>query len=251
MRSSRSRVSPRSAFVSSDSGTSVPKRWPSVRSTSASRYASPRSDLPCDIEYRARDALTTFGWIGTTAKPFSTSVSTRIPEGRSIAMRNSPAGANFIRRVTNSPRPATPCLAVKRVTTTPRSSTTHTACSYAAQSRPTKYVIATPVFFPRPREELADPSLIGSPRRERRAATPCCRSRLPRLSEAANLRLAVERRGDEAVLGEAEEEAEVRTTFVLVWLPTTGRCTSEGAPSPTRAQRAGQVPGPYCVASSV
>jgi hypothetical protein len=55
-------------------------------------------------------------------------------------------------------------------------------------------------------EGLAERSLIGAPRRDRRGATSCCRSRPPGLFEAAGLIVAVERQATEAVLEEAPEE---------------------------------------------
>src|SRR5215470_17638880 len=67
----------------------------------------------------------------------------------------------------------------------------------------------------------------------RRGATSCCRTRSPALSEAAGLILAVERRANLAVLGEAPEEL----SFTLgdpdrvrnFSASTRGGCTSERA----------------------
>ena len=57
-RSSRARVSARSASVSSESGSNSRKRWLSVRASSQSTNRSNRSDLPPEARNRSRAALT-------------------------------------------------------------------------------------------------------------------------------------------------------------------------------------------------
>src|ERR1044071_9012902 len=80
-------------------------------------------------------------------------------------------------------------------------------------------------------EGPADRSLLGAPRRERRGATSCCRTRSPALSKAAGLTMAVERLATKAVLGEAPEDLlftladfDREVNFLA---PTRGGCTSE------------------------
>src|SRR5579884_2606479 len=192
--------------------------------------------------------------MATTANPCSTSVSTSTPVGRSIATRSSAGGANLPRRVTNSVMPAALCANMNCATVAPRSSITHTACSRAAQSRPTKKRIETSLV-PRPptRGGLADLSLTGAPRRACRGATPCCRSRSPGLSEAAGLILAVERQGPKAVLGEAPEDLlltladldRLREFSAL----TIGGCPSEGAgvPAPGRLRQQRRLDWPGAI----
>src|SRR5436190_689356 len=157
-----------------------------------------------------------------------------MPVGRSIAIRSSLGGACLPSRATRSVMPAALCATVKRDTTVLRSSITQTACSRAAQSRPTKYVMWTPLLErPPTRGGLAGRSLFGAPRRVRRGATPCCRSRPPGLSEAAGLTVAVERLASKAVFGEAPEElfftlgdSDRARNFLAA---TIGGCTSERA----------------------
>ena len=67
-RSSRARVSARSALVASVSGTSTRKRWLSVRASSASTNASKPSLLPPAARNRGRLAATWLGWIGDHAQ---------------------------------------------------------------------------------------------------------------------------------------------------------------------------------------
>ncbi len=92
------------------------------------------------------------------------------------------------------------CAMVNYSTARPCSSTTHTACSHEAQSRPTVYRIGPPrIGRPPTREGLAERSLTGTPRRGRRGATSCCRSRPPGPFEAAGLTRAVVRPASRAV----------------------------------------------------
>jgi hypothetical protein len=90
-RSLRDRHKARSARVASVSGRNGFHRCPSVRSVSASTYASNRSSLfPAD-PYRVRSPLT--GRLGTTntASPAASSSSTTGPSPRSIATPATPA----------------------------------------------------------------------------------------------------------------------------------------------------------------
>src|SRR5690242_20886682 len=171
--------------------------------------------------------------MGTTTNLPSTRVSTTSPVGRSMAMRSSATGASLASRAARSVMPEAVCATVNCATTAPRPSTTHTACSHAAQSRPTKYCMGTLLVERRPptREGPAERSSTGAPRRASRGATSCCRSRSPGLSEAAGLIVAVKRLATEAVLGEAPEELSFtvgdldrRVNFLA---PTTGGCTDE------------------------
>src|ERR1044071_6804494 len=107
-----------------------------------------------------------------------------------------------------------------------------TACSRAAQSRPTKYCMGTPlVERPPTREGPAERSSTGAPRRASRGATSCRRSRSPGLSEAAGLTVAVKRLATEAVLGAAPEDLsftlEDLDRGVNLLASTTGGCTDE------------------------
>src|SRR5438309_155710 len=76
--------------------------------------------------------------MGTTMKPPSTRLSIRSPEGRSTATGMVAGGASRASRVRNSARPTAVWGIVVCQTICARSLITHTACSWLAQSSPTK-----------------------------------------------------------------------------------------------------------------
>ncbi len=115
------------------SGVSGRSRARSVRSTSASTYASNRSSLLPADPYRDRRFFTCRGVITTTVMPAASRASTTGPSPRSIATSAAPALA---RRCTRSLRPSAVCATVNRLTTAPAASTMHTAWSALAQSIP-------------------------------------------------------------------------------------------------------------------
>ena len=132
-RSSRARVSARSALVWSESGSSTRKRWLSVRASSHSTNASNRSDFPPAARNRARVAATWLGCIGSTRSPASSSRSTSSPSGRSIA-----TSSTFSRTSArhNARNPFSSCANVAANSSSPVSSLTSTSCLSAAQSTP-------------------------------------------------------------------------------------------------------------------
>src|SRR6185437_9174043 len=80
---------------------------------------------------------------------------------------------------------------------------------------------------PPTREGLAERSLTGAPRRDRRGATSCGRSRPPGPFEAAGLTMAVERRATRAVLEGAPEESICLVLTRGDRLPPRAGCTNE------------------------
>jgi hypothetical protein len=132
------RTRARRARVSSARGRRGRKRWPSVRSRSARMKASPGSLFPDAAEYRGRDAFNTLGWIGTTGKPASTSVSTKRPEGRSTATGSVAGAARVVNLARSAVMPAAVWGITARQITRACPSMTQTVCSWLAQSMPTK-----------------------------------------------------------------------------------------------------------------
>jgi len=84
-KSSRDRVSARSALVRSVSDARTRNRWLSVRASSASTKLSNPSDLPPATLNRGRAARTWLGCSAITTSPASSSRSINSPSGRSIA----------------------------------------------------------------------------------------------------------------------------------------------------------------------
>jgi hypothetical protein len=76
--------------------------------------------------------------MGTTVKPASSSASTINPDGRSMAMAVTPAPCS---RRHISLRPAASWRTSRRKRTAPRSSMTHTAWLWLAQSSPAKQLL--------------------------------------------------------------------------------------------------------------
>jgi hypothetical protein len=93
--------------------------------------------LAPDSTSLSRQALIAFGLTGTTGCPASSSASTKMPDGRSIATGISPGSPSPASLRTSRSRPSALCATVNRATTFPATSITHTACVSAAQSIPT------------------------------------------------------------------------------------------------------------------
>ena len=120
-RSLRDRHSARSALVGSVSGRSGFHRCPSVRSVSASTYASNRSSLfPAD-PYRVRSPLICRLGTTNTASPAASSSSTTGPSPRSIATPATPAARS---RLTIDLIAAESWVKLNRAVTAPSASST-------------------------------------------------------------------------------------------------------------------------------
>jgi hypothetical protein len=125
--SSRVRVRARSARVSSRYGVAVRSRCWRSRRYSAITSASPGPGLAPDSTSLSRQVLIAFGLTGTTGCPASSSTSARRPDGHSIATGISPGPPSPASLRTSRSRPAALCAMVKRATTFPDGSMTHTA----------------------------------------------------------------------------------------------------------------------------
>ena len=134
--SSRVRVTVRSARVWPEYGAAVRSRCRRSRGYSAITSASPGSDLAPDSTSLSRRVLIAFGLTGTTGCPAPGSAPASAPDGRSIAAGTSAGSPSPASLRAGRPGPSALCATVKRDTTFPGRSITHTACVSAAQPVP-------------------------------------------------------------------------------------------------------------------